>query len=119
MNLLKNLFGSSQTSAVQTVDAATVKERLAGKPAPFVLDVRQPDEFRSGHIKGAKLIPLDQLSGRLDELPRDREILCVCRSGARSSVAARQLAGAGFTVMNLRGGMMSWQMAGYPVSKGK
>ncbi len=114
MNLLKQLFSSG--AAVSSVEA---QEKLRGSQPPLVLDVRQPDEFRSGHIAGAKLIPLDQLSGRLNELPRDREILCVCRSGSRSGAAARQLQAAGFNGVNLSGGMIGWQRAGLPVKQGK
>ncbi|MBI5667868.1 MAG: rhodanese-like domain-containing protein [Chloroflexi bacterium] len=109
------MFGSSTVN----ITPAEAQARLRGSQPPFLLDVRQPEEFRAGHIAGAKLIPLDQLSARLHELPRDREILCVCRSGSRSGVAARQLASAGFTSANLGGGMIAWQRAGLPVKPGK
>ncbi|NOK86175.1 MAG: rhodanese-like domain-containing protein [Chloroflexi bacterium AL-W] len=115
MNILKTLFGGD-TSAVSPADA---KALLEGENPPFVLDVRQPEEFKTGHIKGAKLIPLNDLSGRMNELPKDRKILCVCRSGARSSIAIRQLTQAGFHVVNMQGGMMGWQGANLPVKKGK
>jgi len=95
------------------------KARIDGSERLFVLDVRQPDEFRSGHIAGAKLIPLKELGSRLKEVPQDTEILCVCRSGSRSGVATKQLIDAGFTAMNLRGGMMGWERANYPVKRGK
>lgn len=113
MNLFKQLFGGSGLSAQ---DAQT---RLTEAQPPLLIDVRQPDEYRAGHIRGAKLIPLDQLAAKLDTLPRDREILCVCRSGARSGSATRQLQAAGFTALNLSGGMMAWQRAGLPVESGK
>lgn len=115
MNLLKQMFGSS----VSAIHATEAQEKLRGIQPPLVLDVRQPDEFRGGHIAGAKLIPLDQLGGRLNELPRDREILCVCRSGARSGAAARQLQAAGYNILNLSGGMIGWQRAGLPLKQGK
>lgn len=114
MNLLKSLLGGSGALSAQQAS-----ERIAGEQPPFILDVRQPDEFKVGHIAGAKLIPLDQLNRRLNELPKDQEILCVCRSGARSGVAVGQLKSAGFNAINLRGGMMGWQSAGCPVKKGK
>ncbi|MBW4438875.1 MAG: rhodanese-like domain-containing protein [Pleurocapsa minor GSE-CHR-MK-17-07R] len=115
MNFFKSLFGSN-SNALNPADA---KARIDEKRPLLILDVRQPDEFRDGHIPGAKLIPLGELANRLGELPRETEILCVCRSGSRSSAAAGQLARAGLNALNLRGGMMSWQMAGYPVKKGK
>lgn len=114
MNILNALFGS--TSGM--VNAHEAKAQIESQDPPYVLDVRQLDEYKAGHIAGAKLIPLDRLESRLHELPRDREILCVCRSGSRSGVATRQLAKAGFKATNLRGGMINWQLAGYPVKKG-
>lgn len=115
MNIFKSLFAGSGSS-LNTTDA---KARIDSNQQLLILDVRQPDEFQTGHIAGAKLIPLNDLHRRMDELPKDTEILCVCRSGARSGTAVSQLNGAGFNALNLRGGMMGWQSAGYPVKKGK
>ena len=63
-----------------------------------VVDVREPAEFAHGlgHIDGALLVPLGELQARLDELPRDRPLVAVCRSGARSARATAMLAKAGF-----------------------
>jgi|SRR3954454_5789808 sulfur dioxygenase len=80
-----------------------------------ILDVREPAEFNGplGHIPGAKLIPLGQLSGRLAELSRDQPIVAVCRSGARSAQATEILCSAGFIqVANLPGGMLRWRQEG-------
>ena len=114
MNFLKSLF-----SGGKALGAAEVKARLDNRDALVVLDVRSADEYRSGHIPGAKLIPLNEIRSRLNELPKDEQILCVCRSGARSSSAVGHLTGAGFNAVNLSGGMMSWQSAGFPVVKAK
>lgn len=116
MNFLKILFGASGAASVTVAEA---RQRLESSQPPFVLDVRQPDEFRSGHLYNAALIPLDELPRRMHELPKDQDILCVCRSGARSGAAARQLAGAGYRALNLQGGMMAWQHADYPIKRGK
>ncbi len=115
MNILKSLFGASSSN----LSADEAKTLIEGDQPPYILDVRQPDEFRAGHITGATLIPLNTLGQSLGKLPKDRPILCVCHSGSRSGVAARQLDSQGYTVLNLRGGMISWQRAGYPVKKGK
>ena len=115
MNILKALFGSNANN----LSSQEAKSRIDSGEAIFILDVRQADEFRAGHIDRAKLIPLNELRERMDELPKDTEILCVCRSGSRSGAATRQLNSAGFKALNLRGGMMGWQMAGFPVKKGK
>jgi glyoxylase-like metal-dependent hydrolase (beta-lactamase superfamily II)/rhodanese-related sulfurtransferase len=80
-----------------------------------VVDVREPEEYGHGlgHIDGARLVPLGQLEARLDELPRERPIVTVCRSGARSARAAAMLARAGFAqVASLRGGMLRWRAEG-------
>jgi sulfur dioxygenase len=86
-----------------------------------VIDVREPDEYVGplGHIRGAKLIPLGQLGRRLDELPRDRPLVIVCRSGARSAQATVALLRAGFPqVANLSGGMLRWRGEGHAVEMG-
>ncbi|MGB1287749.1 MAG: rhodanese-like domain-containing protein [Aggregatilineales bacterium] len=115
MNILKSIFGGGDSSSL-TVDE--VHDKMSNNPALFLLDVRQSNEFKSGHIKGAKLIPLDKLQEKMNKLPRDKQIICVCRSGARSGMARRQLKAAGFDVVNMKGGMMAWQHAGHPVKKG-
>ncbi|MGE5225112.1 MAG: rhodanese-like domain-containing protein [Omnitrophica WOR_2 bacterium] len=112
--MLKRLFGP----AIQQINTEQVHSRLAQKPGPVILDVRQPEEYREGHISGAKLIPLGELTKRMGELPKNREIICVCESGSRSSVATRQLISAGYSAVNLRGGMAGWQRSGMKVSKG-
>jgi len=73
-----------------------------------LLDVRQEDEWNVGHAPVASLIPLAELPDHLDELPRDRQIICACRSGGRSLRAATFLQENGFDVVNLAGGMMAW-----------
>jgi glyoxylase-like metal-dependent hydrolase (beta-lactamase superfamily II) len=80
-----------------------------------VVDVREPEEFGHGlgHIDGARLVPLGQLESRLAELSRERPVVTVCRSGARSARAAALLAKAGFgQVANLRGGLLRWRAEG-------
>lgn len=75
---------------------------------PFLLDVRERDEVAEWAIPGAVNIPLGELAGRAAELPHGREIVAVCASGGRSARAATALAGAGWDVANLRGGMTAW-----------
>lgn len=78
---------------------------------PFELvDVREPQETREGHISGARLIPLGTLGTSLDGIDRVKPIVTVCRSGMRSATAARQLTAAGFPqVYSLAGGMLRWE----------
>jgi rhodanese-related sulfurtransferase len=73
-----------------------------------LIDVRQPEEFDAGHAPMAESIPLMELADHLDELPRDRVVICACRTGGRSSRAAQFLAEHGFDAVNLAGGMVAW-----------
>ncbi len=92
------------------------ERRTAGA---FMLDVREPDEWQQIHIPGATLIPLGELPQRLGELPKDQEIVVVCRSGNRSQAGAEILAKAGFSgVTSMAGGMNQWSAAGLPVESG-
>ena len=78
----------------------------------FLLDVRNPPELAAESVPGAVNIPLPELRARLGELPRDREILVICRSAQRAYYATRILLQNGFKVRNLSGGMMSRSMLG-------
>lgn len=105
----------------EDLSPADVAARLAVPgDEPVILDVRTVGEFagRDGHIDGALLVPLDRLEEALPRLQQlaDREVIVVCRSGNRSSVASRLLCGAGFArVANLDGGMSHWSRSGLPV----
>ena len=84
---------------------------LPTMPDAALLDVREPDEWAVGHAPQAVQIPLGDLAQRSGELPTDRPVVCICRSGARSLQAAELLAGCGFDVRNLNGGMRAWSGA--------
>jgi glyoxylase-like metal-dependent hydrolase (beta-lactamase superfamily II)/rhodanese-related sulfurtransferase len=84
-----------------------------------LIDVREAPEFidKLGHLAGARLIPLSQLTERLAELDKQRPVVAVCRSGVRSAQASVLLAKAGFAqVANLAGGMLRWKLEGLPVA---
>lgn len=112
--MFKSLFGPQ----IPHLDATAAQARLKDNSKPFLLDVREPDEYRDGHIPGATLIPLGELPRRVNELPRDREILVVCHSGSRSGAATRHLLSQGFKAVNVAGGMMQWARAGLAVKRG-
>ncbi len=83
-----------------------------------LLDVRTPGEFSSGHVPGAKLAPLSDLSPEHPEvaaLDKAQPVYIICQSGGRSSRAADQLAAAGFTTINVQGGTGAWVAQGGPV----
>jgi rhodanese-related sulfurtransferase len=96
------------------VDAAEVAERLADRNV-LVIDVRQPTEWRRGHIDGSLNLPLTQLTSRLHRLPNDKPVVTVCATGHRSALAARTLQRAGYQAENLKGGMRAWSRAGLPL----
>ncbi len=105
---LKALFG--RPSTMTAVEAAR-----AIADGAVLVDVRQPDEWRAGHAPAARHIALRQLGNRLHEIPADRPVITVCRSGHRSAMAANILDRRGYTATNLAGGMTAWATAGLPV----
>ncbi len=86
-----------------------LKSRLFAPDPMVVIDVRNIDEYRSGHIEGSMLIPLDELPYRVDSIDRDSDVVLVCRSGNRSSQACELLRERGFArIQSLEGGLSSW-----------
>ncbi len=81
----------------------------------ILLDVREDAEWQAGHAPKARHIPLSRLAARIRDLPPNRTVITVCRSGARSTRAASLLARDGRDVVNLAGGMHAWARAGLPV----
>jgi predicted ribosomally synthesized peptide with SipW-like signal peptide len=82
----------------------------------FVLDVRTQEEWDEFHAPGTTLIPLDELASRVDEVPRDQDVVVVCRSGNRSQTGRDTLLDAGFErVTSMNGGLNAWRDAGYPI----
>jgi rhodanese-related sulfurtransferase len=81
----------------------------------FLLDVREDDEWTAGHAPEAVHVRLGDLGLRAGELPRDRELYIICRSGARSAYAAQTLTAVGFSTVNVADGMTGWAIAGRPM----
>lgn len=82
-----------------------------------VIDVREPAEFREGHVPGATNIPMGQLTARLGEIDPNRPVHVVCASGNRSSAMADVLTANGFDAMNVAGGTRAWIRSGRPIEK--
>lgn len=118
MGIFRSLFGAGRESAVPGVNAPELKQLLDTQEDILLVDVRSPFEYEhDGHIEGARLLPLQNLMQHVDELPQDKDIVVVCRSGNRSMVAGEQLMRLGYTrVKNFNGGMIAWQKAGFPTS---
>ena len=81
----------------------------------FLLDVREDDEWAAGHAPDAVHVRLGELGARVGEVPHDREVYVICRSGTRSAYAAQALASAGLKAVNVADGMTGWAVAGRPM----
>src|SRR5512139_1814949 len=116
--LLWSFFGN-RLRGIKEVDCAGALQLINHKNA-LILDVREEQEYNSGHLLNAKLIPLGKLHGRIGELERYREqpIVVMCRSGQRSASACALLGKQGFgQAYNLAGGVVAWQKSNLPLEK--
>jgi len=103
--------GKSYPKSITVEQAAEKRDKGA-----FILDVRESYEWQQEHIPGSKLIPLNDLQNRLNELPEDRDIVVVCRSGNRSMMGLDIIRGGGFEKSSsMNGGILAWTAAGLPV----
>jgi len=101
---------------VTEIDSASLRARLTASDDVYLLDIRTPAEVAQGAIPGAAYLPMHLLPLRMHELPRDRDVVLYCRSGARSYHACAYLAQQGFDkVVNLRGGILAWAREGFPI----
>ena len=96
-------------SGIPEMTAEELKAQIDSGKAPFILDVREPNEYQICRIDGSTLIPLGEIAARSGELDRDREMVVHCKMGGRSAKAVALLQERGFTrVRNLKGGILSW-----------
>jgi len=111
----------ASVSAKAMPNEISLKDAVAKRDAgAFILDVREPDEWTDFHVPGSTLIPLGSLASRVNEVPRDKEIVVVCRSGNRSTSGRDILKKAGFAqVTSLAGGLNNWKAANYPTVSGQ
>lgn len=104
--------------SVRNLESPEVQKLMAQKPNLFVLDVRTRDEFRQARLKGAVLIPLNELERRVAEVPKNRTLLVYCAVGARSASAAGFLASKGYPeVYHMTDGLIGWYKHGFPVAR--
>ncbi|HEX5591142.1 MAG TPA: rhodanese-like domain-containing protein [Candidatus Limnocylindrales bacterium] len=107
---------------IPAIDVLEAERRLrtpgdAGEP--LLVDVREPNEFSQFRAEGAVLFPLSTWMLRYRDLPQDRPLLMICRTGARSGQATAFLLANGWTdVVNVAGGTMAWERAGLPLRQG-
>ena len=103
--------GCGQSSTDAGIDVSVDEAlRLWQSKEAVIIDVRTPGEYRDGHIPGVANIPLDELERRLHEVPKDKKVVLICRTGNRSAQGTRLLRSKGFTnVFNSTGGMSTWK----------
>ena len=103
---------------VPTISPDDLNKRRENKPALLVLDVRTPEEFRSGHIPGAVNIPHTELASRIGEVQKSHAVVLYCMQGPRARLGEKTLLDAGVEdVLHLDGGLHAWQQAGFPIEK--
>ncbi len=90
----------------------------AQRDGAMVVDVRNDDEYATGHVSGAASLPLPEVEARMPELPKDQTIYFICQGGGRSGKAADLLSEAGFDARSVSGGTSAWIEAGGEVTTG-
>jgi rhodanese-related sulfurtransferase len=104
---------------INEIDSASLQGRLAAGEDIQLVDIRTPAEVAQAAIPNAVHLPMHLLPVRLNELPRDKEVVLYCRSGARSYHACSYLTQQGFdNVLNLRGGIIAWARHGFEIEQG-
>jgi len=101
------------TADVTVTDAHRLLEEGA-----LLLDVREDDEWQEVRVEEAMHVPMSRLAAELAALPTDRLIACICHVGGRSAMVSAALGDAGYSAVNVAGGMDAWEAAGLPVVRG-
>jgi len=120
ISTLMSLFGGVE--GVERISVQDLEKHISGGMGPDeqVIDVREPEEFASGHVPGAENIPLGMVPRSVDRVKGRKRLFVICHSGGRSMQACAQLTGplAGKTALaNVEGGTMAWISAGFKVEK--
>lgn len=102
---------------VKEIDSATLQARLTAGDNVHLIDIRTPGEVAQGAIPGASHLPMHLIPVRIGELPKDKDVILYCRSGARSYHACSYLAQHGYdNMVNLRGGIIGWARGGFDIA---
>ena len=101
---------------VEQIDVEEARRRL--EAGGRMIDVREPREFSEWRIPGATPLPMSEFLERYEaELPKDEELMIQCRTGSRSDQVARLLLQRGYRAVNVAGGIVAWESAGFPVQR--
>jgi glyoxylase-like metal-dependent hydrolase (beta-lactamase superfamily II) len=114
--ILRHNLGETDTAALTPRELHSLRDE--GRDV-LVVDVRSPLEFEGERIEGAVNLPLEVLPDRLDEVPEQSDVVVVCRTGVRATIAAEMLARAGRRPRVLDGGVLGWRRAGLPLREGR
>ena len=101
-----------------TIPSISVDDLATNRDSFVIVDVREADEWEHGHLAGSLHIAMANLPERLEEIPRDRRIACLCRSGNRSAKVTAWLLANGFDALNVSGGTLAWDDRGHPLVVG-
>lgn len=102
---------------INEIDSESLHGRISGGEDVLLVDIRTPAEIAQGAIPGAMQVPMHLIPIRISELPKDRDVVLYCRSGARSYQACAYMLQQGYDrVLNLRGGIIAWARHGYPIA---
>ena len=113
--MFKQLFSALRGTEDPTANVDVTEARALQQEGAVLIDVREAHEFRSGHAKGARSIPLSQLQKRMSEIKTGKTVLVICQSGNRSRTARSILKEQLTDVRNVRGGTSAWQRAKLPM----
>lgn len=114
--ILRHNLGETDAATITAEELQALRQQGSG---PLLLDVRSPIEFESERIDGALNVPLDALDARRDEIPDGADLVVVCRTGVRATIAAESLARTGCGARVLDGGMQAWRRARLPMREGR
>jgi rhodanese-related sulfurtransferase len=103
---------------MREIDIEGLRQQLETDEGATLIDVREPREYAEAHVPGAVLIPMGQLASRLEEVPKDRTVYVICRSGNRSGAMGPLLDANGYESVNVVGGTAAWVRAGHPYDTG-
>lgn len=114
--ILRHNLGEADAATITAEELQALRQQGSG---PLLLDVRSPIEFESERIEGAFNVPLDALDARRDEIPEGADLVVVCRTGVRATIAAESLARTGRGARVLDGGVQAWRRARLPLREGR
>ena len=102
---------------INVIEGKKLIDEKLGKKDFELIDVRSPTEHKLAHIKGSKLIPLEEIQNYIKELDKNKTYLIYCRTGGRSGMAAQIFEDNGLKAINMMGGITDWIEEDYPIEK--